>query len=229
MNIVFDLDDTLYDVSKIFNSTLKFIFPNVSEEHYDAMYVTFRKYSNLYFDYSLQGEKELKEMQVMRIMNTLRDHNVGCNRNQAIEFHKHYEYNQYNITLSEEVKDILKELQRKGYKLGLITNGDSMRQRKKIESLGLEEYFEDKIIISGDYNFNKPDDEIFKHYEKISLGSKFIYVGDSYEHDVVGALKSGWGVIWINRRGLNKEHSVIECNHIEYLLDVNFKRLFDEA
>lgn len=227
MNIVFDLDDTLYDVSKIFETSLNSIFPEVKGFDYCKMYATFRKYSNYYFNYSLQGEKQLIEMQINRIIDTLAFYNISCTREQAIRFHEYYEFKQYSVKLSNKVKEVLDKLQKEGYKLGLITNGDSFRQRQKIKSLGLTKYFEKNIIISGDHNYNKPDIEIFKIYEKMTNGSKFLFVGDSYEHDVVGALNSGWRPIWINRRGIKKKHSIIECKSIECLLYLDFENIFD--
>ncbi len=80
---------------------------------------------------------------------------------------------------------LLKELRCRGYKIGLITNGQSEIQRSKIAMLGIEKYF-DKIIIGGEFGIQKPNVEPFIEMAK-SLGespNEMVYVGDNPINDV---------------------------------------------
>ena len=86
-------------------------------------------------------------------------------------------------------------------KLGIITNGPSKHQWS-VEALGIERWInKDNIVVSGDYDINKPDVRIFEiMQEKLQLpNDSLYYVGDSLENDIVGANNAGWKAIWINR------------------------------
>ena len=62
----------------------------------------------------------------------------------------------------------------------------------------------ENIIVAGDVGVSKPDVEIFRLMEE-SLGiqsSDMWMIGDSYKHDIKGALDAGWHALWLNRRGI---------------------------
>lgn len=92
----------------------------------------------------------------------------------------------------------LKELKKRGFAVGLITNGRPYVQRKKIEMLGLAELF-DEIIVGGEFGLQKPRAEIF--YEMASrLGIKtdeMMYVGDNPINDVKGSADAGCVPVWV--------------------------------
>lgn len=92
-----------------------------------------------------------------------------------------------DITLSEDIKETLHELKRKGIKLGIITDGRPEGQRNKIEALGLCKIM-DYIIVTdelGGEQFRKPHPRAFELMRQ-SLGVQFdemMYVGDNPEKD----------------------------------------------
>ena len=92
----------------------------------------------------------------------------------------------------------LKELKKRGYILGLLTNGGSEFQRKKIRTCDAFKYFDD-FVISGDTDTKKPDPRIFEMMaEKLGLKCEdCTYVGDNIEIDMQGAVKAGMRGIWI--------------------------------
>lgn len=97
---------------------------------------------------------------------------------------------------------MLKELKGKGLKLGLISNGSSQLQRKKLEILDLEKYF-DEIIISGELGVDKPDLKPFEVMaERLNLKpSELIYVGDNPKNDVEPSRKARYTPIWVMTTG----------------------------
>ncbi len=100
-------------------------------------------------------------------------------------------------------KPTLHELRRQGYKLAMITNGDHDIQAAKVENLGYAPYF-DEIIISGDFDWDKPDPEIFKETAK-RLGvqpDEMVYVGDHPLNDVDGARNAGCIPVWVKTTGV---------------------------
>lgn len=99
----------------------------------------------------------------------------------------------------EGAEETLRILQN-DYLLGVITNGPSYGQRKKLEKSGLAPYFkEEHVIVSGDFHYHKPDARLFEEAAK-RLGVKMeecVFVGDIFTNDVYGALKSGMKAVWI--------------------------------
>ena len=75
-------------------------------------------------------------------------------------------------------------------------------QRSEIESLSIEGYF-DHILIEGELRVGKPARDIFDlaarkwSYEPHEM----LFVGNSFDHDVVGAKNAGWQALWMNQEG----------------------------
>ena len=91
---------------------------------------------------------------------------------------------------------------RERYTLGLLTNGPSEMQWEKIELLKIKDSF-DAIIVSGDVGVHKPDARVFTRMLR-QIGAppdKAIYVGNSYEMDIIGAHDAGMFSVWVNPDG----------------------------
>ena len=97
---------------------------------------------------------------------------------------------------------MIKLLKDSGYSVGLITNGKSELQRKKLSMLNLENSF-DEIIVSGEYGKNKPDLSIFHEMSRrLNIPeSELIYVGDHPVHDIDAASKAGYITAWVKSNG----------------------------
>ena len=97
---------------------------------------------------------------------------------------------------------VLDKLKSNGYKIGLITNGKSQLQRKKLLMLNLDNKF-DEIIISGEFWKHKPDLTIFYEMSKrLKISEeKMIYVGDHPINDIDAASKAGYKTVWVKTNG----------------------------
>ncbi|GBC93271.1 Putative HAD-hydrolase YfnB [bacterium HR15] len=106
------------------------------------------------------------------------------------------------LQLFEDTLPVLNAL-REQYRLFLITNGPAQEQRRELRLLGLEPYFE-VVAIEGELGVGKPDPAIFLHVqEQLRLDPKqILFVGNSWEHDVQGALRVGWQAAWLDREGM---------------------------
>ena len=96
----------------------------------------------------------------------------------------------------------LRAIKEKGYKVGLITNGDSVLQHKKLRMLELDNSF-DEIIISGETPYEKPQKEIFLMMaDKLNINiGEMMYVGDHPVNDVDGARNAGCVPVWVKTTG----------------------------
>ena len=88
--------------------------------------------------------------------------------------------------------DTLSYLKERGYRIGMITNGDSSLQRAKLSSSGLLPYF-DHVIVSGEEGIDKPNPLLYERSADalgVSL-SECLFVGDRNETDIAGAKNAG--------------------------------------
>ena len=85
---------------------------------------------------------------------------------------------------------------------GIITNGPSDVQWGEVRAVGLEERV-DRVIVAGDVGAFKPDPRIFEAaLEGLGIPPQSaVFIGNSADHDVAGALRAGWSAIWLNRNG----------------------------
>jgi len=86
------------------------------------------------------------------------------------------------------------------YKLGLLTNGPTDIQWEKIEALGFDKHF-DAVIVAGDVGIYKPDVRVFELLlEQLSVAAEHsLFVGDTYDADILGAQQAGMFTAWIKR------------------------------
>ena len=97
-------------------------------------------------------------------------------------------------------KQVVKRLAGR-FQLGVISNGLPDWQYKKLQTLGLREYF-GIIVLSEEVGIRKPDPRIFHKAAALSQREpgQCLHVGDSYHTDVIGAKKAGMKACWFNQR-----------------------------
>lgn len=102
--------------------------------------------------------------------------------------------------LFDNAATVLATLKRQGYRVGIVSNGQSSIQRMTIERNGLD-HAADAVVISEEFGGRKPEPAIFSHALAL-LGvtpDSAIFVGDSPDADVQGALNAGLRAIWLER------------------------------
>jgi putative hydrolase of the HAD superfamily len=115
------------------------------------------------------------------------------------------------MRLFPEALDCLTDLRRQGVPLALVTNGDAVQQRDKIERHGLARYF-DTMVIEGEFGVGKPDAAVYRQ----ALGALGVapteawMVGDHLVWDVDAPQQLGLRGVWVDRggRGLPADSAV---------------------
>lgn len=206
--VLFDFDETLQDRTKAFegfiDAFLKEFLPDISlsdKEQYtkdmvitgNGGYVDREKwYAGLIEDWKWQNPPSPKVL-ADYYDTTFGDHNV----------------------IFEHTVPLLVELKKRGYKVGVITNGPSVLQNHKMDNSGLRKYC-DLVLVSGDVGVHKPDKRIFEiAANQLGFETKeCVYVGDHPVNDIQGALSSGmkairmnWG--WFKNQQLREDVPVI--------------------
>ncbi len=201
--VIFDVDDTLYDLAAPFFEAYASFFAPKYGVPAEKLYPVSRKYSNAAYPLALSGQISMREVYISRICDAFREFGVHISEQEALGFQELYSARQHEISLSETMQKILEYCAPRA-ELGIITNGMPSIQRGKIESLQAERYIpREYIFVSREVGAEKPDPRIFRYaQQKMGLSGEdtIFYVGDSYECDVAGAHAAGWKSIWMNRR-----------------------------
>lgn len=217
--IFFDFDDTLQSRKGAYRlyceSFLDKYFPNISEEerlikldemeeHVDGGY----KDREVYFP-------EMIELWQWENHPPLQELYDSFN----YDFGKH-------IVMLDGAIDVLKEIKKRGYVLGCITNGVSSLQNIKLDTAGIRDIF-DVVVVSGDLGIYKPDRRIFDEAIRRAgvKNEEALFVGDHPVNDIQGALGADMQAVRMNYgdfkgKGLGAEGVAAEIEEITQLLDL---------
>ena len=170
--VVFDLDDTLYPEYDYVKSGFRAVAAELKRvcavsDAYGELLRLFDEDREKVFDRYL-AECGAAGLTAERMVEIYRNHTP-------------------DITLSDDVKQTLSSLRDKGFKLGIITDGDPTRQHAKISALGLNDSV-DKIIVTdelGGKELRKPNSKAFELMcDAFDISTEeMLYVGDNPQKD----------------------------------------------
>lgn len=202
-NLIFDLDNTLYDFSTIWKESNKLVYKYLKYDKiasYEEFFRHYKAINNILVDEVLKGNMKLREIRNKRLKLTLEKFGIilteeDCN----IYYEKQFDFIIESIKPDEEVNLWLSRLCKK-YKMILLTNGKSYEQREKLAKLGLENLFE--LYISGETHISKPKAEAFINVlEKENIvTSETMMIGDSLHYDINPANKLGMKTCLVERK-----------------------------
>ena len=107
-----------------------------------------------------------------------------------------------SLRLFSDVLPLLADLDRRGVRIGMITNGAGVVQRAKLDAVRLTGRL-DPLIVSGEVGVKKPDPRIFEIalHAAGAAPHETWFVGDHQWHDMQGALEVGMRAAWLDRAG----------------------------
>lgn len=119
---------------------------------------------------------------------------------------------------------VLTELGRRGYRLGLLTNGGSEFQRRKLKRYELERCFE-VVLIEGEWGVGKPHPSVFREALRcLDVAPRDAWmIGDNFEADIRGAASVGIPGVWLHHGRALPECEVAPLHlisHIRELLEL---------
>jgi putative hydrolase of the HAD superfamily len=176
---VFDLDDTLYFEIDFLKSAFKSISLELEADNHGQL---LQKMLEIYnsggntFDFLVE--------------------NYSC-RNITTEnllslYRNHYP----EISLRGGVLEMFIKIKNNNGRIGIITDGRSISQRNKIKALGIERYI-DKILISEEFGFEKPDSSVFESFMSKAINEEIYYFGDNIRKDFISPKKLFWCCIGV--------------------------------
>ncbi len=119
-----------------------------------------------------------------------------------------------------DAKDVVLELTRRGYRLGIISNTITEREIPQwLEEDGLKPYFP-TVVLSSIFGRRKPDPEIYLEGARRAevAPSRAAYVGDNPARDVEGARKAGFGMVILLIDPAEEQEPIAEENRPDYII-----------
>ncbi len=120
----------------------------------------------------------------------------------------------------EGLHEVLSELRQRGYRLHVLSNNSSILALQ-LELIGTTGYF-DTVSWSEEMGVEKPDPRIFAlALERIGASAtEVVYVGDSFEADVLGAEGAGIIPIHADHRKRRPDGTQLRVESLSGLLDL---------
>lgn len=197
-SIIFDLDGTLLELNREYEDIIRSTFHNTVGyckdewiDNYNRLF--FEKFNNMVKNPYYKAISEL---------------NIDYPTHHIVKELQNVEFNSYSIP--KNLKSILHKLTKNGFKLGILTNGVSKWQKKKIQKYELNEYFNDNIFISYSIGFHKPNRNIYRYVENKMDTKSYTMISDSYS-DLRGARVVGWnGFVYNKHNNYKKLYEKLE-------------------
>ena len=134
-NIIFDVDDTLYDLMEPFQKAHEELMEERTDAECEELFKASRIYSDEAFYMVREGKIAKDEEFAYRIQKTYKEAGVDVSKDEAKKFEERYRYYQKHIHLPDEIKEILTICKQQGKTMGILTNGTALHQGKKLEIL----------------------------------------------------------------------------------------------
>jgi putative hydrolase of the HAD superfamily len=204
--ILFDLDDTLIDHSGTIESCWQKaieravrIFPDLTAEGFSA--ARERAAQDYWSANHREGRLDLRMGRRRVVELTLESLGLDVSRAGEIAdiFH---ECREGSYELLPGAIETLETLRGMGIKLALVTNGESLLQRSKLERFELARHF-DHIQIEGEFGLGKPEEEVYRAALKaLDVAPEDAWmVGDNLEWEVAAPQRVGIYSIWVDAAG----------------------------
>lgn len=206
-NVLFDLDDTLFDFHKAEKIALTKTLVHFGIDPTEETLALYSTINAAHWKRLELGEISREEVKVGRYRELFKTIGVECDPVKATAYYEsmlaigHY--------FMPGATELLEELYGK-YRLYIVSNGTAKVQEGRIGSSGIAKYM-DGIFISQLLGANKPDkqffDICFAEIPDFSL-SETVIIGDSLSSDIKGGINAGITTVWFNPKGIENDSDI---------------------
>lgn len=218
-NVLFDLDDTLFDFHKAEKIALTKTLVHFGIDPTEETLALYSTINAAHWKRLELGEISREEVKVGRYRELFKTIGVECDPVKATAYYEsmlaigHY--------FMPGAPELLEELYRK-YRLYIVSNGTAKVQEGRIGSSGIAKYM-DGIFISQILGANKPDkqffDICFAEIPDFSL-SETVIIGDSLSSDIKGGINAGITTVWFNPKRIENDSDIKPDYTIKELSEV---------
>lgn len=213
MVLVFDIDDTLYDLMAPFETAYHQCLEQKTNVDCLILFKRSRIHSDVVLMKEKAGEISSEDCFYERMRMTCDDFGITFSREEGNRFESIYREAQNHIKLYPEMEEVLDFCEAHQIEMAILTNGNHHNQGHKIDCLDLHRWFDDDhIFISGDIGYHKPEPGAFRYVEKALnvQPDELWYIGDTYESDVQGPHDASWHTLFMNHRHRHHENNVAD-------------------
>ena len=202
--VFFDIDDTLVDDAAATRAGTIGLFGRYRDQLTGGDELLLQRWDALkaqHFGRFLRGEISYSGQRRARIRDLFSRTSGKMPDAEADEIFSVYrELYESGWRLFPDVVDTLNALSR--CRLGVISNGSSVQQRRKLAAVGVLDRFA-VVAVSEDVGVAKPHARIFKAACQAvgAAPSACMHVGDRLDWDALGACQAGLRGVWLDRRG----------------------------
>ncbi|MED4752673.1 HAD family hydrolase [Brevibacillus choshinensis] len=211
--ILFDLDDTLFDFSACWEKGMQHTVathPLTADLDGAALLTALRRHGDDLWVDVIAKRYDFTQYRQLRLQRSMADFNRQVSVEEVDGFQQAYAAACMDaVTPDPAVQELIAELASR-YTLGIVTNGPVDMAFIKLSRLGLSDYFpKEHVFLSELIGYHKPDPRIYATVlEELGVeASQVLFVGDTWEADVSGAMDAGLSAVWINPRGKKPETS----------------------
>ncbi len=221
--VFFDLDGTLLDHAgaaiAAAKRRIRSEVPRVTPEALRSAVAEWFRLEEHYMNRFLRGALTFEEQRRYRtsdMLNALGRHLPDSIESRDDWFNEYLAYYEAEWKLFPDAKQLLVD-ERNSLgceRLGVITNGDSAQQRKKLTATGLDQFLS-IVVISSEVGVAKPTPEIFATaaIQCEMAPSEIAYVGDRQDTDAEAASAAGLFGIWLDRNKTGAQPSTLPTIH----------------
>lgn len=218
-NVLFDLDDTLFDFHKAEKIALTKTLVHFGIDPTEETLALYSTINAAHWKRLELGEISREEVKVGRYRELFKTIGIECDPVKATAYYEsmlaigHY--------FMPGAPELLEELYRK-YRLYIVSNGTAKVQEGRIGSSGIAKYM-DGIFISQILGANKPDkqffDICFAEIPDFSL-SETVIIGDSLSSDIKGGINAEITTVWFNPKRIENDSDIKPDYTIKELSEV---------
>ena len=202
-HLFFDLDRTLWDFEKSARQAFGEMFEihklgELGIENWEEFHSRYEVHNHELWDLYRHGKIEKEVLMWKRFSNTLKEYGIDDFELANKLGNTYVSISPRKVNLYPYALEILEYLHPK-YQMHIITNGFQEVQNIKLETSGMDQYF-NTMITSEKAGVKKPDPAIFEYaLDKTGANpGNSLMIGDDYEVDILGADNIGMDQVFFD-------------------------------
>ncbi len=215
--IYFDLDDTLLDHRQAERRGLadvcRAFAPHFERVPVEAVQAAYHAHSVPLWQQYARGDIDKDDLKRLRFERTLATLGIegldarALNARYLACYARHWR-------LAEDARAAFHTLA-DHFRVGILTNGFAEIQRAKFDRFPELRERAEVLLISEEVGYMKPHPRLFAHAAALARtpAEAILYVGDSYNADVQGALGAGWQMAWFTPDETPEDENVFRFAH----------------
>ena len=203
-HLFFDLDHTLWDYQSNARQTLGQLYEELELNQqgvndFELFFSHYTRHNDKLWERYRNGYIKADELRWKRMWHTLLEFRVTNENTARLLGDRFMELLPTRNILFPGTFVTLTYLEKKGYKLHLITNGFEETQHCKLRNCNIRGFFTE-VITSESSNSVKPKKEIFDYAlnKAKALQGNSIMIGDCLDADIQGAMNAGIDQVFVN-------------------------------